>query len=532
MACAASGGMSARSAAASRAVRFLALAAAALTGRVSAGGGGAILTLAPVDGGKAKHHPAVLAEWSELKDPIEGLELVRASEEDPYGCTAQPKCDGCALLVLQGNCTFALKARRAEDAGAEILVVSSKADGAPVGMAAGPVKQIVGGQRPRIAAVMISKAAGRQAFLALGRNEMLEVSVKVRPGGKFGDIMSEAFVGALATGLVMLGAWYSIEDLRHPEGERSRLNEEVMAVEEQSGPRFVIFGSIMLTVLFFFMKYLIYVLLFFFASGALSTTAALLEPVVGGRCPKLRKLKAFSLPSWLAYVLGVDEDHTCADAVASGVGAVLAVSFLVYRNNDTFGWALQDIIAILLLLTIQRSLRLPNLKVATTLLVCTFFFDIFWVFLSPLIFKKSVMIEVATGGGTGQSVPMVLKIPAMVAGFPGQFKILGLGDVAIPGLLISFLLRHDVTQGNARGAGYFTAGVVGYALGLFATFISLYLMQHGQPALLFLVPGTLLPTFAIAARKGELRSLWTIDYSPEQPPEGYDKLSDGVDKQA
>ena len=32
-------------------------------------------------------------------------------------------------------------------------------------------------------------------------------------------------------------------------------------------------------------------------------------------------------------------------------------------------------------------------KVGTLLLICTFFFDIFWVFISPVIFKKSVMIE-------------------------------------------------------------------------------------------------------------------------------------------
>ena len=32
-------------------------------------------------------------------------------------------------------------------------------------------------------------------------------------------------------------------------------------------------------------------------------------------------------------------------------------------------------------------------QVGCLLLICTFFFDIFWVFLSPLIFKKSVMIE-------------------------------------------------------------------------------------------------------------------------------------------
>jgi len=203
----------------------------------------------------------------------------------------------------------------------------------------------------------------------------------------------------------------------------------------------------------------------------------------------------------------------------------LAISFLIWRNNVAFGWMLQDTIAIMLLLTIQRSLRMPNLKTATIMLVCTFFFDIFCVFISPLIFKKSVMIEVATGGGTGQSVPMVLKIPAFCGDLPGQFKILGLGDIAIPGLLISFLLRHDLLKGHKRGQGYFSWGVFGYAVGLGCTFVSLYLMKHGQPALLFLVPGTLIPTVAIALRKGELNALWTADYGPEAPPEGYEKLA-------
>lgn len=253
----------------------------------------------------------------------------------------------------------------------------------------------------------------------------------------------------------------------------------------------------------------------------------LLEPVVASWRPGLRSKRACKLPSRVANLLGVEEEHTWSDAVAETIGGVLAVCFLLFRNNDVFGWVLQDLIAIMLLLTIQRTLRLPNLKVGTLLLVCTFFFDIFWVFLSPLIFKKSVMIEVATGGGTGQSVPMVLKIPALTGDLPGQFKILGLGDIAIPGLLISLLLRHDLVKRHRRCAGYFVAGVFGYAIGLLATFVSLYLMQHGQPALLFLVPGTLVPTCLIALRKGELASLWSASYGPEAA-EGSEGEGDGT----
>lgn len=479
--------------------------------------------------GQGKSFPALFAEWSANDSEVSDLQLVHPAV-DPYGCRRLRKCKGCALVVLQGNCSFAQKARRAEGAGAELLIVTTAEEGPAVKMAASQGRRIFGPSAPRITAVSVSQKTGRYVLEALDRGQDILASCK-RHDALFGDIASEVVVAALAVGLVVFGAWHSVEDLRHPE-TKHRFNEECLAVEESSGFQFVLFGSLMLTVLFFFMKYLIYVLLLLFASGAISTTTMLIEPVIAGWNPLLRARKAYSLPKRLAGWLGLAEDHTRADLLAEIAGFALAGSFLLYRNNDAFGWLLQDSIAVMLLLTIQRTLRLPNLKVGTLLLVCTFFFDIFWVFLSPLIFKKSVMIEVATGGGTGQSVPMVLKIPALAGDLPGQFKILGLGDVAIPGLLISLLLRHDLVTQTKCLRGYFTAGVIGYALGLLATFISLYLMKHGQPALLFLVPGTLLPTCLIACRKGELGALWSASYGPEQPPEGYDQLGDGEGKSA
>lgn len=384
-------------------------------------------------------------------------------------------------------------------------------------------------KKPSIAALMVSKTAGRQMILQLARDSAL-VATCWRYEKAYADLWGEAAIGFLAVALVVWGAWHSTEDLHRP-WHRTTADDEVAVVEESSGPHFVLFGSLMLTVLFFFMKYLIYLLLFVFATGAISTTTMLLEPVVSDLLPGSRQKKAYRLPRWMGNIFGTLEDHSLADAVAECAGILLAGAFLLFRNNESFGWILQDAIAIMLLLTIQRTLRLPNLKVGTLLLVCTFFFDIFWVFLSPMIFKKSVMIEVATGGGTGQSVPMVLKIPALSAYLPGQFKILGLGDVAIPGLLISLLLRHDLlTQKGTKfpvWSGYFVPGVIGYALGLLATFVSLYLMKHGQPALLFLVPGTLLPTFFIAHRKGEFAEFWLASYGPvEQAPEGYEALPD------
>ena len=41
------------------------------------------------------------------------------------------------------------------------------------------------------------------------------------------------------------------------------------------------------------------------------------------------------------------------------------------------------------------------------------------------------------------------------------------------------------------------------------TFCALYLMEMGQPALLYLVPFTLVTTFVIGCIRGEARSLWS-----------------------
>ena len=57
-------------------------------------------------------------------------------------------------------------------------------------------------------------------------------------------------------------------------------------------------------------------------------------------------------------------------------------------------------------------LRMPSLMICSILLGILFFYDIFFVFITPLFTRngKSVMVEVATGGETGEQLPMVLKV--------------------------------------------------------------------------------------------------------------------------
>ena len=48
-----------------------------------------------------------------------------------------------------------------------------------------------------------------------------------------------------------------------------------------------------------------------------------------------------------------------------------------------------------------------------------------------------------------------------------------------------------------------------YGVGLFITFVMLFVMKKGQPALLYLVPCTLITGYVIGWIRGDLKKLWT-----------------------
>lgn len=93
-------------------------------------------------------------------------------------------------------------------------------------------------------------------------------------------------------------------------------------------------------------------------------------------------------------------------------------------------------------------MKLNDIKIATMLLIAVFFYDIFFVFITPLFLDgQSVMITVAKGGGGDASVddfcyrypedkdctgidflPMLLVIPRYHDYMDGSV-LLGLGDI-------------------------------------------------------------------------------------------------------
>jgi len=213
-------------------------------------------------------------------------------------------------------------------------------------------------------------------------------------------------------------------------------------------------------------------------------------------------------------------------------------------------WLLMDAMGMGLCVAFIAFVRLPSLKVSTLLLSGLLLYDVFWVFFSQYVFSANVMVKVATrpaenpmgamarkfhlGGHMARNAPK-LSLPGKLV-FPsahnsGHFSMLGLGDIVMPGLLLCFVMRYDAYKkaqaqrmmdsgvplpSNWYRISYFHCCLFGYFLGLLSATISSEVFKAAQPALLYLVPFTLLPLFLMAYLKGDLKTMWHEPFAP--PP--------------
>ncbi|KAL7520540.1 hypothetical protein ACHAWX_005265, partial [Stephanocyclus meneghinianus] len=271
-------------------------------------------------------------------------------------------------------------------------------------------------------------------------------------------------------------------------------------------------------------------------------------------------------------------DVICSiSAYAIGIVWIVIAFSSVQPLSNTYYWVIQDVMGVSYCIFVIGVIHINTIMVGTILLVLVFFYDIFYVFISPYIFGTSVMVDVAMGGTRGDAafcykypsdsrctgsqapLPMMLVFPWLLDYREG-FSMIGLGDIVLPGLLISFAARYDgakfltrkcseasagvpnetIDDNDDEGAvaasedmeytppltrkqviinnswaflkslkkGYFGPMMVAYAVGLSAAYIAVYGMQRGQPALLYIVPACLVTMFALGIRKRQLSDLW------------------------
>ena len=309
---------------------------------------------------------------------------------------------------------------------------------------------------------------------------------------------------------------------------------------------FVLVASGLLMLLFFFQFYTVITFLYGIAgSGAMSQL--IFHPLIVRVATRLgcsNRIQNAMCPKVLLCAFG---EISGLDILAGICGYAVGLSWLVVwftsnnPSNNAFYWIIQNVMGACICILFLKILKLNSIKVATVLLIAVFIYDIFFVFLSPYVFGgESVMVTVASGGGqseyqsevsvdycekypsdsrckVGQPLPMLLTIPR-INDFRGGSSMLGLGDIVLPGLLISFAARLDEAKYLVGGytsmhirmppkpGGFLLYLVIAYALGLLMASIAVVLMQQGQPALLYLVPATL-GTFLFLGRH-ELKELW------------------------
>ncbi|RDD37357.1 Signal peptide peptidase-like 2B [Trichoplax sp. H2] len=201
----------------------------------------------------------------------------------------------------------------------------------------------------------------------------------------------------------------------------------------------------------------------------------------------------------------------------------------VHFGDTRYSWVIQDLLSCAFCIVILKYYALPNLKFCTFLLTLLFLYDIFFVFITPLITKngESIMVQVAVGGGRTSSqarnwttstvreeLPLLIKVPRFYHSayidtcFDPMYSLLGFGDILVPGMFIAFCHRFDVQKPYDSIKVYFLVSLIGYVIGLIATFVGLILSGRGQPALLYIVPLTLIPTSIAAWRRSELKQMW------------------------
>lgn len=223
---------------------------------------------------------------------------------------------------------------------------------------------------------------------------------------------------------------------------------------------------------------------------------------------------------------------------------VLLCSFVVVAWLVSGHWVLNNLLGISLCVAFVSHVRLPNIKICAMLLICLFVYDIFWVFYSERFFGANVMVSVATQQASNpvhtvadrlslpglQLITKKLELPVKIV-FPRNllggvvpgysatdFMMLGLGDMAIPSMLLALVLCFDYRKGRdskdppdipqSRRSKYIWYALGGYSVGLLTALAAGILTHSPQPALLYLVPPTLGPIIVVSWARKELGELW------------------------
>eukprot|EP00892_Ulva_mutabilis_P008067 jgi/Ulvmu1/5632/UM023_0172.1 len=282
-----------------------------------------------------------------------------------------------------------------------------------------------------------------------------------------------------------------------------RTNEAEL-VSKKEAMKFPLIGSMSLVGLFVAIKFLPkqwlnYIITTYFCIMGVFALGELIYSSTSSRMPQ--KLHQIMIVDWKQGTVPVimpepaDVQISLARLLCNLIALVFSTWYATSRHflaNNGMGlsYSIEGI----------AMLNLGSTQVGMILLWGLFFYDIFWVFFTP------VMVTVAKN----IDGPIKLLFPTSSAW--DHFNMLGLGDIVIPGLFVSLMLRFDAKNGS--GKVYFYAAMVGYTIGLAVTLVVMQTFKAAQPALLYIVPGVVGCVMIQAVIRGEMKEL--LSYTEEE----------------
>jgi minor histocompatibility antigen H13 len=174
-------------------------------------------------------------------------------------------------------------------------------------------------------------------------------------------------------------------------------------------------------------------------------------------------------------------------------------------------WLIDNLYGIAFSLLAIKSANIRSFKIALPVLWLLFFYDLFWVY------ETDVMVTVAKS----IDLPLKLQFPY----FDKQdslmkFSMLGLGDIVLPGLLLSLCIKYDIdacilSNRKPKKLEEFTlplfySTLFAYGLSLLTTFLAMKYFEHPQPALVFIVPLCSL-ALLVYTRFSQHSNVWKYD---------------------
>lgn len=450
-----------------------------------------------------------------------------------------PDVKGKAVVVMRGDCDFSQKGLVAQSLGAAALLIASNTTLITPSANESEYEKV---KIPLALMRYRDFLAAKQVF-----GDGMQVKLYAPPYSKIDPNIAVMLLISIVT--VALGGYWSGACERDRlnsygsggggDGENKADSSRVFLYSPLNVVIFVILMCGMLVLMYFFYNILVYIIIAIFCFASASALFSCLDAVMDKiGCGTL----SFSFRNKTVSVRSI---------LLAAVCISVAVVWGVYRNEDRWIWILQNLLGFAFCLNFMKTITLSNFKICVILLSLLLLYDVFFVFITPFFTKNgvSIMVQVALGPDAGgektqgnmveipaepqapsEKIPVVMRVPRFSAWAQNlcgmQFSILGYGDIIVPGLLVAYCSRFDVWI-NSRKKIYFISCCFAYLLGMVLTFTVMLLSGMGQPALLYLVPFTLVTSAVVASCRGETRQFWTgtayeVLDSPREPllPEG------------